>query len=191
MHPLNGQCIKKESEKLWSTFLFSAPCVKLSRPANGYTSGDFGHGNQVTFVCYYGYQRIGAASSTCNDGTWSNSAPICKGNDIFSLAMHCHPSAVERSKAIKFYPFLDRQVYAAGQEFHQEYMYMETAFSMETKFSFHALQTTICLEVKEVDVLAGDGIQAYQNAKVGFRFLQLALWAYFSARTILSQPCFS
>ena len=44
---------------------------------------------------------------------------------------------------------------------------METAFWMETKFNFHALQTTICLEVKEFDVLAGDGIQAYQNAKVG------------------------
>ena len=130
---------------------------------------------------------IGAASSTCNDGTWSNSAPICKGNDIFSLAMHCHPSAVTRFKAIKLYNFLDRQVYAVGQEFHQEdlYIYRETAFSMETKFSFHALETTICLEVKKVDVLAGDGIQAYQNAKVGFLFLQLALWAYFSVRTIL------
>ena len=89
--------------------------------------------------------------------------------------MHCHPSAVERSKAIKFYPFLDRQVYAVGQEFHQEYMYMETAFSMETKFSFHALQTTIYLEVKEVDVLARDGIQAYQNAKVGFLSYSLHL----------------
>ena len=30
---------------------------------------------------------------------------------------------------------------------------METAFPMETKFNFHALQTTICLEVKEVDVI--------------------------------------
>ena len=47
---------------------------------------------------------------------------------------------------------------------------METVFSMGTKFSFHALQTTICLEVKKVDVLAGNGIHAYQNAKVGFLF---------------------
>ena len=45
---------------------------------------------------------------------------------------------------------------------------METVFSMETKFNFHALQTTICLEVKEVDVLARNGITANQNAKVGF-----------------------
>ena len=45
---------------------------------------------------------------------------------------------------------------------------METAFSMEKKFNFHALQTTICLEVKEVDVLATNGITANQNAKVGF-----------------------
>ena len=45
---------------------------------------------------------------------------------------------------------------------------METAFSMETKLNFLALQTTICLEVKEVDVLARNGIQAYQIAKVGF-----------------------
>ena len=51
---------------------------------------------------------------------------------------------------------------------------METAFLMGTKFSFHALQTTIYLEVKKVDVLAGDGIHAYQNAKVRFSFLQLA-----------------
>ena len=132
--------------------------------------GDFRHGSQVRFGCLSQYQRIGAASSTCNDGTWSNSAPICKGNDIFSLAMHCHPSAVTRFKALKLYTFLDRQVYAVGQEFHQEdlYIYMETAFSMETKFSFHALETTIYLEVKEVDVLGRDGIQAYQNAKVGF-----------------------
>ncbi|XP_015754423.1 PREDICTED: sushi, von Willebrand factor type A, EGF and pentraxin domain-containing protein 1-like [Acropora digitifera] len=69
------------SNGVWSNRVPSckAPCVKLSRPANGYMSGDFKHRNQVTFVCYYGYQRIGAASSTCSDGTWSNSAPICKG----------------------------------------------------------------------------------------------------------------
>ena len=60
---------------------------------------------------------------------------------------------------------------------------METVTSMETKLSFPALQTTICLEVREVDVLARNGIPAYQNAKVGFFFLQLALSAYFSART--------
>ena len=48
---------------------------------------------------------------------------------------------------------------------------METVFSMGTKFSFHALQTTICLEVKEVDVSARDGIHAYQNAKVGLFFV--------------------
>ncbi|XP_067016844.1 CUB and sushi domain-containing protein 1-like isoform X2 [Acropora muricata] len=56
-----------------------APCVQFSRPAYGYMRGDFRHGNEVRFVCYYGYQMIGAASSTCNDGTWSDSAPICKG----------------------------------------------------------------------------------------------------------------
>ena len=125
---------------------------------------------------------IGAASSTCNDGAWSNSAPICKGNDIFSLAiMHCPPSVVTRFEVIKLYTFLDRQVYAVGQEFHQEdlYIYMETAFSMETKFSFHAMQTTICLEVKKVDVLAGDGTQAYQNAKVGFFFLTACILGVF------------
>ena len=52
---------------------------------------------------------------------------------------------------------------------------METDFSMETKLNFLALQTTICLEVRGVDVLARNGIHAYQNAKVGFSFLQLAL----------------
>ena len=47
-------------------------------------------------------------------------------------------------------------------------MYLGTAFSMETKFNFHVLQTTICLEVKEVDLMARNGIQAHRNAKVGF-----------------------
>ena len=67
---------------------------------------------------------------------------------------------------------------------------METAFLTQKKFNFHALQTTICLEVKEVDVSTRDGIHAYQNAKVGLFlfFLQLALWANFSARTIFEQP---
>lgn len=58
---------------------------------------------------------------------------------------------------------------------------METAFSMETKFSFHALQTTICLEVKKVDVLAGNGIRAYQNAKVGFSFFVFCLFGFLKA----------
>ncbi|XP_067016838.1 sushi, von Willebrand factor type A, EGF and pentraxin domain-containing protein 1-like isoform X2 [Acropora muricata] len=75
-----SEVIYCQANKRWTASVphCLAPCVKLSRPANGYMRGDFRHGNQVRFVCYYGYQRIGAASSTCNDGTWSNSAPICK-----------------------------------------------------------------------------------------------------------------
>ena len=61
---------------------------------------------------------------------------------------------------------------------------------METKFNFHVSQTTICLEVKEVDVMVRNGIQAYRNAKVGcffFFFSHLVLQVYFSARTALWQ----
>ena len=61
---------------------------------------------------------------------------------------------------------------------------METAFSMETKLNFLALQTTICLEVKEVDVLARNGILAYQNAKVGFFFLTACIVGMFSVWTV-------
>ena len=92
-------------------------------------------------------------------------------------------------KVIKLYTFFDRKVHVAGQQFHQEdlYMYLGRAFSMETKFNFRVLQTTICLEVKEVDVMARNGIQAHRNAKVGFFFSHLVLQVYLSARTVLWQ----
>ena len=62
---------------------------------------------------------------------------------------------------------------------------METAFSTQTKFNFHALQTTICLEVKEVDVSAKDGIHVYQNAKVG---LFLFSYSLHCGRTLAHGP---
>ncbi|CAH3114364.1 unnamed protein product, partial [Porites lobata] len=39
----------------------------------------FRHGRSVSFDCFSGYQRIGAASITCNDGKWDNRVPLCKG----------------------------------------------------------------------------------------------------------------
>ena len=62
---------------------------------------------------------------------------------------------------------------------------METVFLMETKLNFPALQATICLEVKEVDVLARNGTLAYQNIKVGF-FLTACIVGEFC--TLLGQP---
>ncbi|KAK2566876.1 CUB and sushi domain-containing protein 1 [Acropora cervicornis] len=69
------------SNGAWSNRVPSckAPCAKLSKPANGYMRGDFRHGSQVRFVCLYGYQRIGAASSTCNDASCRRPEPPRNG----------------------------------------------------------------------------------------------------------------
>ncbi|XP_074621721.1 CUB and sushi domain-containing protein 3-like isoform X3 [Acropora palmata] len=95
------------SNGAWSNRVPSckAPCAKLSKPANGYMRGDFRHGSQVRFVCLYGYQRIGAASSTCNDGTWSNSAPICKGicgRPRVSSRVHVHGNSFLDGDEVQF-----------------------------------------------------------------------------------------
>ncbi|XP_068726391.1 sushi, von Willebrand factor type A, EGF and pentraxin domain-containing protein 1-like [Montipora capricornis] len=59
--------------------LCKAPCEDLAKPANGWKWGGFRHGSKVTFRCYSGYQKIGTDFTTCNDGTWTNDAPVCKG----------------------------------------------------------------------------------------------------------------
>ena len=57
-----------------------APCEGPADPLHGLRRGrDFRHGRSVSFDCYSGYQRIGAASMTCNDGKWDNRVPLCKG----------------------------------------------------------------------------------------------------------------
>ena len=57
-----------------------APCEGPADPIHGLQRGrDFRHGRSVSFDCYSGYQRIGAASITCNDGKWDNRVPLCKG----------------------------------------------------------------------------------------------------------------
>ena len=45
---------------------------------------DYRHGRSVRFSCFGGYQIIGAASITCNDGTWDSQVPVCKGLDNFA-----------------------------------------------------------------------------------------------------------
>ncbi|XP_044173272.1 uncharacterized protein LOC114977789 [Acropora millepora] len=147
-----SEVIYCQANKRWTASVphCLAPCVKLSRPANGYMRGDFRHGNQVRFVCYYGYQRIGAASSTCNDGTWSNSAPICK--DI------CGRAIVSSRGPLNIHgnSFLDGD---------------EVQFSCIANYDL--------LEVKKVDVLLGNEIQAYQSAKFADEFCEDGMTAYF------------
>ena len=57
-----------------------APCEGPADPIHGRKRGrDFRDGRSVSFDCFSGYQRIGAASITCNDGKWDNRVPLCKG----------------------------------------------------------------------------------------------------------------
>jgi len=57
-----------------------APCKELAPPAYGRRMGkDFRHGRSARFICSYGYARIGASTIRCDDGNWSNPAPVCKG----------------------------------------------------------------------------------------------------------------
>ena len=66
------------------TLVSVAPCDKPTTPAHGERwDRDFKHGRSVRFYCSNGYQRIGASSITCNDGTWDNKIPVCKGKKEF------------------------------------------------------------------------------------------------------------
>ena len=57
-----------------------APCDEPANPEHGWKiARDFKHGRSVRFYCSRGYQRIGAFSTKCNDGTWDNKVPVCKG----------------------------------------------------------------------------------------------------------------
>ena len=62
----------------------TASCKEPADPVHGFKRGrDFKHGGSVTFYCRGGYQRVGAASITCNDGKWDSQNPGCKGEDFY------------------------------------------------------------------------------------------------------------
>ena len=64
---------------------FIAPCSDPGDPAHGWAKDlDFKHGRSVRFQCYRGYRMVGASSITCDDGSWDNRAPVCKGKDTFN-----------------------------------------------------------------------------------------------------------
>ncbi|KAI8507112.1 hypothetical protein Bbelb_155510 [Branchiostoma belcheri] len=47
-------------------------------PANGEMSGSRSYQDAMQFTCHSGYERVGAASITCQaDGTWSGNVPSC------------------------------------------------------------------------------------------------------------------
>ena len=63
-----------------------APCKEPEDPVHGYKWGRvFQHGSSVRFYCRRGYQRVGAASITCNDGKWDRHNPVCKGEECFFI----------------------------------------------------------------------------------------------------------
>lgn len=64
---------------------FIEPCSNPGDPAHGWARDrDFRHGRSVRFQCFRGYQIVGASSITCDDGSWDNRAPVCKGKDTFN-----------------------------------------------------------------------------------------------------------
>ncbi|KAI8485711.1 hypothetical protein Bbelb_365450 [Branchiostoma belcheri] len=53
-------------------------CRALTPPANGEMSGSRSYQDVMQFTCHSGYERVGAASITCQaDGTWSGNVPSC------------------------------------------------------------------------------------------------------------------
>ncbi|XP_073244349.1 sushi, von Willebrand factor type A, EGF and pentraxin domain-containing protein 1-like isoform X2 [Porites lutea] len=81
-HVMEGVAAIKCSDGLWDNNKPSckAPCKEPADPVHGFKSGrDFKHGGSVRFSCHGGYQRVGAASITCNDGRWDSQNPVCKG----------------------------------------------------------------------------------------------------------------
>ena len=72
-----------------------APCQEPVAPAHGWKRDrDFRHGRAVRFYCFGGYQRVGAASITCNDGKWNNRVPVCKGENNFLQFLYNHRSVI-------------------------------------------------------------------------------------------------
>ena len=68
-----------------------APCKRPADPTHGRKrGGDFRHGRFVRFYCYSGYQRVGSASVTCNDGKWNNQVPLCKGKGYVVHLSHIY-----------------------------------------------------------------------------------------------------
>ena len=66
------------------SLISTAPCKEPAELVHGFKRGrDFKHGGSVRFNCRGGYQRVGAASITCNDGKWNSQNPGCKGEDFF------------------------------------------------------------------------------------------------------------
>ena len=64
----------------------TAPCKETADPVHGFKRGqDFKHGGSVRFYCRGGYQRVGAASITCNDGKWNSQNPVCKGEESYFI----------------------------------------------------------------------------------------------------------
>ena len=64
----------------------TAPCKEPADPVHGFKRGrDFKHGGSVRFSCHGGYQRVGAASITCNDGKWNSQNPVCKGEECYFI----------------------------------------------------------------------------------------------------------
>ncbi|XP_073251835.1 seizure 6-like protein 2 [Porites lutea] len=80
-HVMEGAAAIKCTDGRWNSTKPSckAPCVEPTDPRHGWkVNRDFRHGRSVRFYCFSGYQRVGAASITCNDGNWDGWVPLCK-----------------------------------------------------------------------------------------------------------------
>ena len=62
--------------------LLAGQCPALPSPENGIVTNQRFHGATATYSCGPEYQldpTSGDATRTCQDGTWSGSAPACVG----------------------------------------------------------------------------------------------------------------
>ncbi|KAL9965481.1 hypothetical protein ACROYT_G029286 [Oculina patagonica] len=82
-----------EETKNWSSPLprCLAPCPDPGVPSNGRRIGDdFRHGKSVTFKCQDEFELKGMTAINCNDGTWTDDIPQCKGK-IAELLRRAEP----------------------------------------------------------------------------------------------------
>ncbi|XP_070581260.1 uncharacterized protein [Ptychodera flava] len=74
-----GQYVIHCIDGSWSSIVPTcyADCVDPGIPDNGTRSGSLHHSNNVTYSCDAGYIMYGTSTSTCNMGTWTDTAPSC------------------------------------------------------------------------------------------------------------------
>lgn len=68
--------------------LITASCPDPGIPVNGErVDGSFEHGKHLQFKCKPGFWLVGSQLIFCNEGTWSNEIPTCRGMKLKNFTL--------------------------------------------------------------------------------------------------------